>query len=51
MFITLYQEVCQSTFEKSLFGIGRQEIQMEQNFEGCKTDVQLTFWVLREDRL
>lgn len=42
IFYTLYQEVCQSTLEKSLFGIGRHEIQMAQNFERSKTDVRPT---------
>lgn len=44
IFCMLYREMCQSTAEKSLFGIGRQEIQMAQNFERCKTDVRPTLW-------
>lgn len=43
------QEVCRSALEKSLFGIGKQEIQMAQNFERFKTDARPSFvWYLEK---
>jgi hypothetical protein len=41
--IIVPQKVCPSTLEKSLFGIGRQENQMAQNFGRYETDARPSF--------
>lgn len=43
------QEMCSSTLEKSLFGIGGQENQMAQNFGRYETDARPSFvWYLEK---